>query len=86
MVTATFIQQHHPGAGVEGPRRPQTNHIGLVPVGVGVGTTGAVDFGIFNFWPTMILSVVRLFSERNARTVVWKRVAIVVRLSPDFTV
>ena len=42
--------------------------------------------GILSFWPTTILSVLRLFRERKALTVVPNWVAILVRLSPDLTV
>src|SRR5262249_24000839 len=42
--------------------------------------------GIFSFWPTTILSVLRLLRERKALTVVPKSFAILVRLSPDLTV
>ena len=53
-----------------------------------VGDAGAMDvlLGILNFWPTTILSVFKLFSERKALTVVPNSVAILVRLSPDLTV
>ena len=59
-----------------------------VVVGPGVADAGAAEalLGIFNFCPTTILSVFRLFSERRALTVVPNWAAILVRLSPDLTV
>src|SRR6266853_5129863 len=41
--------------------------------------------GTFNFWPTTILSVVRLLAERRALTETANSLAILLRLSPDFT-
>src|SRR3974390_1533487 len=67
-----------------------------VPVGFEVPAEGEVASagavvpvplaGTFSFWPTTILSVLRLFTERRALTVVPNWVAILVRLSPDLTV
>jgi hypothetical protein len=59
-----------------------------VVLGAGVAEGGAAEalLGIFNFCPTTILSVFKLFSERRALTVVPNWEAILVRLSPDLTV
>jgi len=61
---------------------------------VGTGSAGAVGVvagaetlaGIFNFCPTLMLSVFKLFAARNALMLTPCCVAIFVRLSPDFTV
>ena len=61
---------------------------GVEPEGAAFGSVeGGVAFaGSFNFWPTTILSVVKLFADRSALTVTPNSVAILVKLSPDFTV
>src|ERR1017187_8703079 len=62
---------------------------GLVGVGSGgVGTAIVADAfaGIFSFCPTLMLSVFKPFAARSALRVVPKCTAILVRLSPDFTV
>lgn len=62
---------------------------GAVSVGVVGGAdvrAGVLAFvGIFNFCPTLILSVVRLLAERMERTLTLNSDAIFVRVSPDLT-
>src|ERR1017187_8293605 len=78
--------------GVSGCRYRVGGAVGVEVVGAGssgaVGTaTGAEAFaGIFSFCPTLMLSVFRPFAARSALRVVPKCTAILVRLSPDFTV
>ena len=71
--------------------RPRRNYLaGAGAPGAASGATGAAEApdlpGIFSFWPTLILSVEILFAPRIAFTVVPKRFAMPMRLSPDFTV
>jgi len=42
--------------------------------------------GIFSLSPTLMRSVVKPFADLSAATVVWNCDAILLRLSPDFTV
>src|SRR5215831_529677 len=85
-VTATFIRKQLHGRRVEVARRPPQS-VDYADVFVAEAVAGADDFaGIFNLSPTLILSVVRLFSERSALTVVPNSLAILVNVSPDLTV
>src|ERR1017187_7953652 len=60
--------------------------MGATGAGAGTGAAASVFPGIFSFWPTLMWSVVRLFSARIALTVVPCAFAILVSESPDFTV
>src|ERR1017187_2737866 len=69
-VTAAFVRRERAlGRGHPTPGNLR-QAVGLVAGGAGAGAAGAEAFaGIFSFWPTLILSVVRLFSDRSALTV-----------------
>src|SRR5437016_13886484 len=88
VVTANFIAIYSANEQPEARlRRPGDGRLDQRVAGAFEAAVSTALAGSFNFWPTMIRSVVRLgFVERMALTVVPFALAMVMSVSPDLTV